>query len=98
LTNLVVSRDADIYAMAICLYETLSGRLPFVGSGGGMLMNKINMVYAPISTVSRGLPVGIDELFKKAFSNNTGARFHSGAELVSALEALSSAPPSTPKA
>src|SRR6185369_4691166 len=39
----VVRKESDVYSLAICAYEMLTGKLPFIGMGAGMLMNKINM-------------------------------------------------------
>lgn len=84
----VVRRESDVYALAICLYEMLAGRLPFNGAGSGMLMNKINRVYAPLSGQAAGLPPGIDDVFARAFDPDPEKRFHSAGEFVAGLEAL----------
>jgi serine/threonine-protein kinase len=84
----VVRKEADIYSLAICFYEMLSGRVAFAGTGAGMLMNKINMSYLPISQGVSGLPQGIDLVFANAFQADPNQRFHSAGEFLSALEAL----------
>jgi tetratricopeptide (TPR) repeat protein len=84
----VVRKEADVYSLAICLYEMLSGRLAFTGTGAGMLMNKMNMSFAPISKSVNGLPPGLDAVFARAFQADPDKRFHSAGELLRALEAL----------
>ncbi|MFA6316846.1 MAG: protein kinase [Elusimicrobiota bacterium] len=84
----VVSPQGDVYSMAICLYEALSGRLPFVGTGAGLLMNKMAMSYKPVSEVVAGLPPGIDAVFGKAFVYDLAQRYKTAGELVADLERL----------
>ncbi|MCX5795786.1 MAG: protein kinase [Elusimicrobia bacterium] len=84
----VVRKEADVYSLAICVYEMLCGRATFAGTGAGMLMNKVNMSYSPISKEVNGLPQGIDLVFARAFQADPDQRFHSAGEFLSALEAL----------
>jgi len=88
----VVRREADIYALAACLYEMLCAKLPFNGVGAGMLMNKLNKTYTPLSRLVAGLPAGLDEVFSRAFEPNPEARFHSVKEFLAALEKLPVSP------
>jgi tetratricopeptide (TPR) repeat protein len=87
----VVRKEADVYSLAICVYEMLCGRVAFAGTGAGMLMNKVNMSYVPISREVPGLPEGIDLVFARAFQTDPDQRFHTAGELLSALEALPAA-------
>ena len=87
----VVRKEADVYSLAICVYEMLCGRVAFAGTGAGMLMNKVNMSYSPISKVVSGLPQGIDLVFARAFQADPDQRFHTAGEFLSALEALPAA-------
>jgi len=80
--------ESDVYALAVCLYEALSGALPWGGTSGGMLMAKINKAYTPISRLIGGLPPGLDAVFDRAFEPDPERRYHSVAELRAALEAL----------
>jgi len=88
----VVRKEADVYSLGICVYEMLCGRVAFAGTGAGMLMNKVNMSYIPISKAVPGLPQGIDLVFARAFQADPDQRFHSAGEFLSALEALPAAP------
>ncbi|MDD5303815.1 MAG: protein kinase [Elusimicrobia bacterium] len=83
----VVRRESDVYSLAICSYEMLTGKLPFIGIGAGMLMNKINMSYIPPSRAIAGLPEPLDEVFLKAFQADPDQRHHTPQEFASALAA-----------
>jgi tetratricopeptide (TPR) repeat protein len=81
-----VRRESDVYALAVCAYEMLTGKLPFIGLGAGMLMNKINMSYVAPSRAIAGLPEPLDEVFTKAFQADPDKRYRTPKEFVDALE------------
>jgi tetratricopeptide (TPR) repeat protein len=83
----VVRKESDVYSLAICAYEMLTGKLPFIGIGAGMLMNKINMSYIPPSRNIAGLPESLDEVFLKAFQADPDQRYHTPQEFSAALDA-----------
>jgi len=88
-----VRRESDVYALAVCAYEMLTGKLPFVGIGAGMLMNKINMSFVPPSRATAGLPEALDAAFARAFEADPDRRFRTPQEFASTLEAAVGAPP-----
>jgi tRNA A-37 threonylcarbamoyl transferase component Bud32/cbb3-type cytochrome oxidase subunit 3 len=81
-----VSRESDLYALAVCMYEMVTGEMPF--NGPNFLAQKTGMHFAPASSLNPDLPQGFDELLKKALAPEAPARFHSAAELQAALAAL----------
>lgn len=87
-----VRKESDVYALAVCAYELLCGRVPFAGSGAGMLMNKINMSYVAPSQAAQGLSPALDEVFARAFQADPERRYRSPGEFAAALEAAVSAP------
>ncbi|HVA65725.1 MAG TPA: protein kinase [Elusimicrobiota bacterium] len=82
----VVRKESDVYALGISLYEMLSGRLPFNGSGSGMLMNKINKEYAPLSSVAPGVPPALDRLMAQVFDPDPDKRIPSAKAFVAGLD------------
>lgn len=81
-----VRRESDVYALAVCAYEMLTGKLPFIGIGAGMLMNKINMSYVAPSHAIAGLPEALDPVFTKAFQALPENRYRTPQEFADALE------------
>ncbi len=81
-----VRKESDVYALAVCSYEMLTGKLPFIGIGAGMLMNKINMSYVAPSRAIAGLPEALDEVFAKAFQADPDRRYRTPSEFVAAFE------------
>ncbi|MFH2203140.1 MAG: protein kinase [Elusimicrobiota bacterium] len=81
-----VSSGVDIYALAICFYQMLTGELPFTGPN--FLAQKREEFYTPPRMRAADLPAGIDEVFKRALAAEAGKRFATGAELVAAVARL----------
>jgi len=82
-----VRRESDVYALAICAYEMLSGDLPFAGTGSGMMLNKINRVFEPLSRRVPGLPSALDAVFARALDPNPDKRWRTPREFSDALAA-----------
>ncbi|MBI4346351.1 MAG: protein kinase [Elusimicrobia bacterium] len=87
----VVCKESDVYALAVCFYELVTGRLPFQGTGAGMLLNKMNKTYAPATTLAPELPAGLDAFFAKALEPEPSRRFRTVGELLTALRSVTAA-------
>ena len=88
-----VRTESDVYALGIVFYETLCGQLPFAGNGAGMLLNKMNGKYTPLTQVAKvSLPPGIDQVMAKVLTPDPDKRYRTPAEFASAVEALGMAP------
>jgi tetratricopeptide (TPR) repeat protein/tRNA A-37 threonylcarbamoyl transferase component Bud32 len=85
-----VRRESDVYALAVCAYEMTTGKLPFLGVGAGMLMNKLRMSYVPPSRAIAGLPEALDAVYAKAFQADPDRRCRTPKEFADALESVPS--------
>ncbi|MFI5345064.1 MAG: protein kinase [Elusimicrobiota bacterium] len=85
-----VRKESDVYALGVCLYEMTTGHLPFSGSGAAMLLNKLNGKLIPPSQRTPTLPPGLDAVIAKALAPDPDKRYRTPAELVAALDALTS--------
>jgi serine/threonine-protein kinase len=82
----VVQKESDLYAMAVCLYELVTGRLPFQGMGAGMLLNKMNKSFVPPSTLAPELPAAFDTMMSRALDPDPTKRFRTVKEFNAALD------------
>lgn len=79
-------KQSDLYALAIVLFEMLTGRTPFIGTTATELVLKHLQAAPPApSSIRADLPPGIDAFMAIALAKSPEARFSSGAELSAAL-------------
>jgi len=79
---------SDVFALAVCFYEMLTGDLPFVGSGGAMATAKLNRSFIPASGKIAGLPPGVDQVFSWGLEPNPVKRCPSPQALLDAFKGL----------
>jgi formylglycine-generating enzyme required for sulfatase activity len=75
----------DIYAMGVILYELLTGRLPFSGSGLAVAGKILTQAPLPPSTHRSDLDPALEAICLKAMAKAIGDRYSSMAELAAAL-------------
>jgi eukaryotic-like serine/threonine-protein kinase len=81
-----IDHRSDLYALAVCFYEMLTGERLFVHVG--LSVHPDELYSQPIPTVSdkvEGLPPALDQVLSKALAVDPAARFQSAGELQEAL-------------
>lgn len=84
----------DQYALAIMLYELLTGRPPFQGNPMQMMYAHLHTQPSPLSSVNSRLPAALDGVIQRALSKNAQDRFPDISAFFSAFQqAIQSADP-----
>jgi len=76
-----VCKESDLYALAVCLYEMVTGDMPFSGAGAEMLLCKMNKTYPPASGRA-SLPPGFDAFLSRALEPDPARRIRTPAEFL----------------
>jgi hypothetical protein len=84
--NVDIDPRADVYALGVLLFEMLTGKVPFGGTGFGEVMLKHMTMPAPAArSVVPELPPALDSILFRALAKDPAQRFQSMAELGAAL-------------
>jgi len=82
----IVKREADIYAMGVCLYEMLSGELPFRGPDTMKLKKEKD--YREVTSLFPWLPGGVDQLLARALEPEPSQRIDDALDFYDELKDL----------
>jgi serine/threonine protein kinase len=96
----LIDARTDQYALAVILYEMLTGQQPFAHEDISEVLKRVVTLDAPrASTVAPWIPEGLDAVLARALEKSPAARFGSVAEFTQELAAAArteTPPPSAP--
>lgn len=88
LLSMELTRQTDVYAAAVVLWETLTCRRLFTAeSDGAMVKQILDGAIEPASRHATDLPASVEAILNKGLARNLSERFASAKELAVALEA-----------
>jgi serine/threonine-protein kinase len=87
-----VTAESDLYSAGVVLYELLTAHVPFPGENSVAVgMGHVSQVPPPPSSFVPTVPRQVDAVVLKALAKDPADRFHSGYELVKALQQAATA-------
>ena len=79
----------DIYSVGVMLYEMLSGKLPFDGTGAvSIAIMQISEKPRPLAEVAPNVPEGLRQITEKAMNKDPNERYQSAREMLDAIDAF----------
>jgi tRNA A-37 threonylcarbamoyl transferase component Bud32 len=85
---------ADLYSLALVLYECLAGRVPFLGeTDADTALARLQRDPTDLGHLRPTLPIGLVNLIHRTLARNPAHRPQSGNELRSSLLAVDTSPP-----
>jgi len=83
-----VDERSDLYSVGVCLYEMLTGTVPFKGdSAVTVALKHVNEVPAEPAELVPGLPYALNQIVLKAMAKDPADRYQSAAEFARDLRA-----------
>ncbi len=80
-----IDHRSDLWALAVVIYQCLTGRLPFVAENLYELFNKIISEPLPVPSRVAPVPTSLDAWWARAAARDPGQRFQTARELTDAL-------------
>jgi serine/threonine protein kinase len=87
-----VTGQADLYSLGVCMYELLTGNVPFQAVALPELIEQIlRQNHEPASSLRRDLPPDMDRILNRALNKNPHDRFEDGRAMAMALRDMARA-------
>jgi tRNA A-37 threonylcarbamoyl transferase component Bud32 len=89
IANKEVDARSDVYSLGCMLYEMVTGHSPFAAADDvQILYQQLHHEPPAPSTLTRGIPAGLDEVVKRCLAKEPRERFRSMQEMASALAVI----------
>ena len=90
-----VDGRADVYALGVVLFETLTGELPFKGSPAQILFAHLQQPPPDVNALVDGIPVEVGYVIQKAMAKSADDRYQSAGAFAAALREIWKSPVQT---
>jgi serine/threonine protein kinase len=83
-----IEGPSDLFSLGICMYQLLTGRLPFPGDSLGDVMYRIaREPHENILSIRSDLPACVSAIIDRALAKDIDQRYQSGHEMAAAIQA-----------
>ncbi|MBL8909243.1 MAG: protein kinase [Archangium sp.] len=83
-----VDARSDVWALGIMLFELLSGKLPFGGSGPSEILDAVRTLPVPdVKSIEPDVPIALREVIARALQRDPMLRYQNAGDMADALEA-----------
>lgn len=90
-----VDGRADLFALGVCMFEMLTGRLPAIGSDDDIVEALSTGRHPPLRELAPDVPAEMEAIVERLLSPSPRDRFASAAALLQALDTIATRPSST---
>ncbi len=88
LNGQAVDPRSDVFSLGVILYEMCTGRRPFTGVVGLIMMQILREDPAPVRELRQDLPEGLERIVGRCLEKDPAARYPTAGELCDQLRAL----------
>jgi serine/threonine-protein kinase len=87
--GLEIDARSDIFSAGVVIFEMFTGELPFKGSTpAAVLYQVVHTAPPPLSQFRAGIPIGLEQILRKALEKKPEDRYQTAAELAADLRTL----------